>query len=55
MTERQNDIADLAKDLLGAIVRGTLAAGASVDPDRSAELAVRCATALVDRLAAEGE
>ncbi|KWD23322.1 hypothetical protein WL61_10475 [Burkholderia ubonensis] len=51
MTERDYEIADLSKDLLGRIVQGTLAAGATVDAERSAELAVQCATALIDRLA----
>ncbi|WP_431823462.1 hypothetical protein [Burkholderia sp. F1] len=50
MTERDYEIADLSKDLLGRIVQGTLAAGATVDAQRSAELAVQCATALIDRL-----
>ncbi|PAK13175.1 hypothetical protein DF156_27610 [Burkholderia ubonensis] len=51
MTERDYEIADLSKDLLGRIVQGTLANGATVDAQRSAELAVQCATALIDRLA----
>jgi hypothetical protein len=51
MTERDNDIADLAKELLCSMVQGMLATGASVDPARSAALAVQCATALIDALA----
>jgi hypothetical protein len=51
MTERDNDIADLAKELLCSMVQGMLATGASVDPVRSAALAVQCATALIDALA----
>lgn len=54
MTERDYEIGDLAKDLLGRIVQGTLAAGATVDAEQSAELAVRCATALIDRLEERG-
>ncbi|VWC20338.1 hypothetical protein BLA6860_05772 [Burkholderia lata] len=52
MTERDYEIADLSKDLLGRIVQGTVASGAAVDAEQCAALAVQCATALVDRLAA---
>ena len=52
MTERDYEIADLAKELLGRIVQGTLTAGATVDPARSADLALQCATALIERLEA---
>ncbi|WP_175932872.1 MULTISPECIES: hypothetical protein [unclassified Burkholderia] len=50
MTERDREIAELAKELLGRIVQGTVATGATVDVEQCAALAVRCATALVDRL-----
>ncbi|MBZ5789400.1 hypothetical protein K8353_04700 [Burkholderia contaminans] len=52
MTERDDEIADLSKELLGRIVQGTVAGGAVVDPEQCAALAVQCATALVDRLEA---
>ncbi|PHP86427.1 hypothetical protein CFB52_017790 [Burkholderia sp. AU18528] len=50
MTERDHEIAELSKELLGRIVQGTVATGAAVDAEQCAALAVRCATALVDRL-----
>ncbi|MFW2274768.1 hypothetical protein [Burkholderia orbicola] len=53
MTERDHEIAELSKELLGRIVQGTVAAGAAgaaVDVEQCAALAVQCATALVDRL-----
>ncbi|KGB93093.1 MULTISPECIES: hypothetical protein [Burkholderia] len=50
MTERDREIAELAKELLGRIVQGTVAAGAAVDAQQCAALAVQCATALIDRL-----
>ncbi|WP_179950244.1 hypothetical protein [Burkholderia sp. MSMB1826] len=50
MTERDREIAELAKELLGRIVQGTVAAGAAVDAPQCAALAVQCATALIDRL-----
>ncbi|WP_185732491.1 hypothetical protein [Burkholderia sp. Bp8963] len=50
MTERDYEIGDLAKEILGRIVQGNLSAGATVDVEQSAELAVRCATALIDKL-----
>lgn len=53
MTERDYEIADLAKDLLGRIVQGAVTNGATVDAEQSAELAVRCATVLIDKLAAQ--
>ncbi|WP_196483498.1 hypothetical protein [Burkholderia territorii] len=52
MTERDNEIAELSKDLLGRIVQGTVASGAPVDAEQCATLAVQCATALVDKLEA---
>ncbi|WP_175960755.1 hypothetical protein [Burkholderia pyrrocinia] len=52
MTERDYEIADLSKDLLGRIVQGTVANGAAVDAEQCAALAVQCATALVDKLEA---
>ncbi|UVE67400.1 MULTISPECIES: hypothetical protein [Burkholderia] len=52
MTERDYEIADLSKDLLGRIVQGTIANGAAVDAEQCAALAVQCATALVDKLGA---
>ncbi|MFB5149455.1 hypothetical protein WJH60_07650 [Burkholderia orbicola] len=45
MTERDHEIAELSKELLGRIVQGT-----AVDVEQCAALAVQCATALVDRL-----
>ncbi|AOJ27780.1 hypothetical protein WJ12_22910 [Burkholderia seminalis] len=50
MTERDHEIAELSKDLLGRIVQGTIATGATVNAQQCAALAVQCATALVDRL-----
>jgi uncharacterized protein YejL (UPF0352 family) len=50
MTERDHEIADLSKELLGRIVQGTVANGATVDAQQCATLAVECATALIDRL-----
>ncbi|WP_179949402.1 MULTISPECIES: hypothetical protein [unclassified Burkholderia] len=50
MTERDREIAELAKELLGRIVQGTVATGAAVDAQQCAALAVQCATALIDRL-----
>ncbi|WP_196766843.1 hypothetical protein [Burkholderia territorii] len=50
MTERDNEIAELSKDLLGRIVQGTVANGVPVDAAQCAALAVQCATALVDKL-----
>ncbi|PXX38370.1 MULTISPECIES: hypothetical protein [Burkholderia] len=52
MTERDYEIADLSKELLGRIVQGTVANGAAVDAELCAALAVQCATALVDKLEA---
>ncbi|KWA27128.1 hypothetical protein WT39_19535 [Burkholderia territorii] len=54
MTERDNEIAELSKDLLGRIVQGTVVNGAPVDAEQCAALAVQCATALVDKLDARG-
>ncbi|CAG9253381.1 MULTISPECIES: hypothetical protein [Burkholderia] len=50
MTEREHEIADLAKELLGRIVQGAMTNGAPVDAQQCAALAVECATALVDKL-----
>jgi hypothetical protein len=50
MTEREHEIAELAKELLGRIVQGTVTSGAPVDAQRCAALAMECATALVDEL-----
>ncbi|WP_269506923.1 hypothetical protein [Burkholderia sp. IMCC1007] len=50
MTEREHEIADLSKDLLGRIVQGVVMKGAPVDAQQCAALAVQCATALVDQL-----
>ncbi|AJY09823.1 hypothetical protein K6W16_21400 [Burkholderia dolosa] len=50
MTERDHEIADLSKELLGRIVQGTVANGATVDAQQCAALAIECATALIDRL-----
>ncbi|WP_185640522.1 MULTISPECIES: hypothetical protein [unclassified Burkholderia] len=50
MTERDHEIADLSKELLGRIVQGMIANGAAVDAEQCAALAVQCATALVDKL-----
>ncbi|WP_201752343.1 hypothetical protein [Burkholderia pyrrocinia] len=52
MTERDYEIADLSKELLGRIVQGTVASGAAVDAQACAALAVQCAMALVDTLEA---
>lgn len=52
MTERDHEIADLSKELLGRIVQGAVANGATVDPAQCAALAVQCATALIDALEA---
>ncbi|PEH68838.1 hypothetical protein CRM91_13280 [Burkholderia ambifaria] len=52
MTKREDEIADLSKELLGRIVQGAMMSGAPVDAQQCAALAVRCATALVDRLEA---
>lgn len=52
MTERDHEIAELSKELLGRIVQGTVAAGAAVNAQQCAALAVQCATALVDALEA---
>ncbi|HDR9587226.1 TPA: hypothetical protein QDC22_004493 [Burkholderia stabilis] len=52
MTERDYEIADLSKELLGRIVQGTVASGSPVDAAQCAALAVQCATALVDTLEA---
>ncbi|WP_167397621.1 hypothetical protein [Paraburkholderia aromaticivorans] len=51
MSERESEISELAKSILGNIVQGALAGGKIVDAQVSAELAVLCATALVDKLA----
>jgi hypothetical protein len=51
MSERDNEIDELAKSILGNIVQGALAGGKIVDPKTTADLAVLCATALVDKLA----
>jgi hypothetical protein len=53
MSERANEIAELAKDILGNILQGILAGGGTVAPEAAAKLAVQSATALVDKLAAE--
>ncbi|MCA7996822.1 hypothetical protein [Burkholderia metallica] len=50
MTERDHEIADLSKELLGRIVQGAVASGAVVDVEQCVALAVQCATALIDRL-----
>ncbi|WP_185733321.1 hypothetical protein [Burkholderia sp. Bp8998] len=50
MTEREYEIADLSKELLGRIVQGAVMSGAPVDAQQCAALAVECATALVDTL-----
>ncbi|WP_164497712.1 hypothetical protein [Burkholderia catarinensis] len=50
MTERDHEIADLSKELLGRIVQGMIANGAAVDVQACAALAVQCAAALVDEL-----
>jgi len=50
MTEREHEIADLSKDLLGRIVQGAVMNGAPVDAQQCAALAVQCATALMDEL-----
>ena len=55
MTERDDEIADLSKELLGRIVQGTVASGAVVDAEQCAALAVQCATALVDQLGARSD
>ncbi|MCA8063761.1 hypothetical protein [Burkholderia sp. AU38729] len=55
MTERDHEIADLSKDLLGRIVQGTVASGAVVDVEQCAALAVQCATALIDTLEARSD
>ncbi|AIO36151.1 hypothetical protein [Burkholderia pseudomultivorans] len=52
MTERDHEIADLSKELLGRIVQGTVASGAAVDAQQCAALAVQCATVLIDQLEA---
>ncbi len=52
MSDRTSEIEQLAKGILGNIVQGTLAGGKLVDPKVSAERALLCATALVDKLAA---
>ncbi|AOJ96296.1 hypothetical protein WK22_26015 [Burkholderia multivorans] len=52
MTERDYEIADLSKELLVRIVQGTVANGATVDPQQCATLAVQCATVLIDTLEA---
>ncbi|WP_175780851.1 hypothetical protein [Burkholderia anthina] len=54
MTQRESEIADLSKELLGRIVQGAVMNGAPVDAQQCAALAVQCATALVDRLDARG-
>ncbi|MDR0244953.1 MAG: hypothetical protein LBJ65_25435 [Burkholderia sp.] len=54
MTERDHEIADLSKELLGRIVQGVVANGAVVDAEQCAALAVQCATALIDKLDARG-
>ncbi|MCP3724718.1 hypothetical protein M3I53_16575 [Paraburkholderia sp. CNPSo 3272] len=51
MSERDNEIADLAKDILGNIVQGMLASGKALVPADAANAAMQCATALVDQLA----
>ncbi|RQR89948.1 hypothetical protein DID97_23280 [Burkholderia sp. Bp8977] len=50
MTEREHEIADLSKELLGRIVQGAVTNGAPVDAQQCAALAVKCATALIDAL-----
>ncbi|WP_162999231.1 hypothetical protein [Burkholderia sp. Nafp2/4-1b] len=55
MTEREHEIAELSKELLGRIVQGAMMNGAPVDAQQCAELAVQCATALVDRLDARSD
>ncbi|AFQ51559.1 MULTISPECIES: hypothetical protein [Burkholderia] len=50
MTERDQEIADLSRELLGRIVQGMVTNGATVDAEQCAALAVQCATALVDKL-----
>ncbi|HHL4078328.1 hypothetical protein [Burkholderia sola] len=54
MTEREHEIADLSKELLGRIVQGAVTNGVPVDAQQCAALAVECATALVDKLDAPG-
>lgn len=54
MTQRESEVADLSKELLGRIVQGAVMNGAPVDAQQCAALAVQCATALVDRLDARG-
>lgn len=54
MSERDKEIAELAKNILGNVIQGTLAGGrATIDPKEAAKAAVLCATALVDMLADE--
>ena len=55
MTERDHEIADLSKELLGRIVPGTVKSGVVVDAEQCAALAVQCETALVDRLDARSD
>ncbi|MEX3941832.1 hypothetical protein AB4Y44_20175 [Paraburkholderia sp. BR10937] len=51
MSERDNEISDLAKDILGNVIQGMLASGKPLVPRDAANAAVLCATALVDQLA----
>lgn len=51
MTDRDKDIAELAKKLLGNILEGALAGGKTIDEKACVDLALLCATTLVDKLA----